>query len=216
MPASCRMTTICAAPCSGRPRSSTPFRRYIRRSPSRISPPRPINGRCHKAHGVTWSSLSNEWWGPGLVLRRYCNESKHTVFEHPEARARSRPADGARPGRSDAAAGAGAQACGPGQADRLSPGEPHAAERGGGRSDSIGHDRPAGRGQALFGEQGREFRDLRGHPHPRRDARRGAQIRLDAPLGASKHARDGGRGAQASRTKRATTRPRRTSPRRWA
>jgi RNA polymerase sigma factor for flagellar operon FliA len=44
--------------------------------------------------------------------------------------------------------------------------------------------------------QGRQFRNLCGHPHPRRHARRGAQVRLDAALGASKHARDGGCGSQ--------------------
>jgi hypothetical protein len=90
LPARYRSTTTCAAPCSGRRRSSMRTLRLFHRWPSRIWPTRPISGLCHKVHEVTWSSSLNEWWGPGSVLRRYCNESKHTVFKHAEARARSR------------------------------------------------------------------------------------------------------------------------------
>ena len=86
---------------------------------------------------------------------------------------------------------AGDAACGTRQAHRVSPGGPAAGVGGSRRPDPGRHARPAGGGGELHRRPRREFRDLRGHPHPRRDARRAAQARLGAALGASQGARGG-------------------------
>src|ERR1700733_385128 len=92
--------------------------------PSRIWPPRPISGPCPKGREVTLSSLLNEWSGPGLPPRRYCNESKYTVHEHPKTR-RETGCGRSRPRRSGAATRIGVKTRRFGEAHCLSPGQPN-------------------------------------------------------------------------------------------
>src|SRR5580692_4843480 len=107
-----------------------PTRHLFRPLHSRIWPAKPINGPCLKGHEVTLSSLSSEWWGPGLLPRRYCNESKYTVHEH--AKTRREAGDGRpRPGGPGAPARIGVATRRFGEAHCLSLGEPDAAECGG-------------------------------------------------------------------------------------
>jgi hypothetical protein len=125
-----RSTTTCAGRCNGRRPSSMPIRPQFPPWRSRNSLLKPISGLCPKGHEVTSSSLSNEWSGPGLTPRRYCNESKYTVHEQSKAQ-RETACGRARARRSGAAARNGAETRRFGEAYRLPPGQPHAAECGG-------------------------------------------------------------------------------------
>src|SRR3982075_3210374 len=81
-----RLTITYAVRCNGKRPWSMRTRRVFRPLPSRIWHSRPISGLCLKGHEVTLSSLTNAGEGPESVPRRYCNESKHTVFEYAETR----------------------------------------------------------------------------------------------------------------------------------
>ena len=103
-----------------------------------------------------------------------------------------------------------------GQAHRLPPGRPPAALSGGRRPDPGRHARSARSGVALCGRPRRQLRDLRRHPHPRRDDRCAAQAGLGATLGAPQ-----GRGKRLqpcarSKSSPAAKRATRRSPRAWA